>query len=329
MDEDFHVSQSLAEKRRRYFAERDKKIAEKKGFRRIEVDDGPRGPQFLMVLLCVLGIALVGFKAFGPNLFRADTSDVFDAYSGSAGNSEASGARLDPQPMQSDLIRLETALFDPDQVDSLDLVVVNLQFEIERLLSRLSGADPRQTAAARSLERLADGLPESPDLETLERFKSDWLRYRGEHFQHASWFRTPSAGNRPTGLTYAAYREASSDLLRLAGRILTDTEAVLSERSALGTVADQEETLARMTSDWNSTTQSWREELRTIRATVPSQPDRPPSNEALAAIQQLDSAFRACEGALPSGLPSDSDIQTIEAALLRAQFATEAFDRLN
>lgn len=328
MDEDFQVSKSLAEKRRRYFADRDKKIAEKKGFRRIEVDEGPKGPQFLMVLLCVLGIALVSFKAFGPSLFQAEGADIYDTYSGTGPSSSLSGARLDPQVIQSDLIRLETALFEPDQADSLDMVAVSLRFEIDRVLTKLAVGGPRQTAAARALERLADTLPESPDLDELEGFKRDWLDFRAQHFQQASWFRSGSPSNRPSALSYAAYREASGDLLRLAGRMVSETESIVTESSKLSTSGAQDDERTQIQTQWSQTVQNWRNELRTIHSKVPGRPDTPPSSEALAAIQQLESAFRACESALPPSLPKASDLRSIEGALLRAQFATEAFDKL-
>lgn len=330
MDEDFHVTDSLAEKRRRYFAERDKSIAEKKGFRRLEVDSGPKGPQFLMVLLCFLGIALVSFKAFGPSLFNTSGAGVDDIYSGVTTSTETDdGIRIDPTPLQSDLIRLETALFEPAQAGSVSEIVVGVQFEVSRVLTTLTASsDTRMESAARALEEIASRL-ERADVDSLGLFKGDWVRLRKQHFQHAQWFREMPTDAVTSATSYAVYRDVSVDLLRLVGRTLSDVEDIMAKQSGVGTLDVHQDERDALQAEWRRLTADWSSELRTVRSKMPERPDSPPSGRALAAIQQLGSAFRACENALPADrLPRESDLQTLENVLLRAQLATEAFDGL-
>ena len=331
MDEDFEPSKSLAEKRRRYFEKRDKFIAEKKGFRRIDVDTGPQGPQFLMVLLCVLGIALVVFKAFGPRLFGTEAFDVGATYTPDSSASESTnpGVRIDPEPMQSQLIRLEASLFSPDNADSLELVLIGAKFELDRVTQLLKdSSDPRQGTAGEDLELLASELSNESSLEELEAFKGRWLQLRSQHFQHASWFRKGSSGQQ-SSVSYTLYRESANDLVRMIGQGLDDMEDTIRKNEQIGTLEVNREEREQLASEWREVVSSWSSELRRIRSKVPRRPDNPPSNEALTAMQQLSSALRACDNLLPDNLPSESHLQGLEAALLRAQFASEALGQLN
>ena len=332
MDEDFHPSGPLAEKRRKYFEARDKYLAEKKGFRLINMDTRPKGPQFMMVLLCVLGSALVSFRAFGPKLFVYESAVVSDVFTEQSSGSEAFlGVRIDPETVKPRLTRLENALFSPDQADSIESVINHVVFEVDGMAKALKESqDHRQEQAATELEDLRrDALKEGARAEDLKTFIDGWLKIRSTHFQFASWFRKPS-GDSDTKMSVVIYRDVAYALLSHLGEGLEETESLLPEISKAGTLeinkAFREELLKR----WQATATSWSSDLKRLQERIPKRPKTPPSRSALAAIQQLDSAMQASQNKLPSDrLPTGADLKGLEDALLLAQLAADSLSGLN
>ena len=332
MDDDFQPGPSLSEKRRKYFAARDKYLAEKKGFRKLDVESGPQGPQFVMVLLCLLGVALVAFQILGPALYREEAEDITDIFPGDDPDSQnRSGIRLDPEPLQSYLIRLEVALFEPSSADSFESVVSDIALELDRFSEFLKASqDPGHQTFVTELEStMAPVRDESFDLESLSALQRGWIRLRSQSFQTTSWFRTPSRTERSPLPTYAVYRDIADQLLRQVGDGLSETEDVIEELSGIGTLESDQPARQDLLNRWTETAESWHDEIQALQSSLPERPSPNSPNALLDAIHRLDSALSESRSRLPSGrLPTAEDLASLEEALTRAQFAVEGFESL-
>lgn len=331
--DDFEPGPTLSEKRRKYFEARDKFLAEKKGFRKLDVESGPGGPQFIMVLLCLLGIALVAFQLFGPALYRDEGEEITDTFPGEddLGDQASPGVRIDPEVMQSQLIRLEVALFEPSETDSFEDIVSGLIFEIDRFSDFLkSSQESRQEAVATELEELAASIKADEfKLEDLESVQVQWLQLRGSSFQTAKWFRRPAAIKPSAEVTFAVYRDAADELLRHIGSGITEAEDTIEENDGIGNLERDQLARRELLSRWQDSAQEWQAELESIGELLPDRPDSSATAELMEAIYRLETALRAGQNQMPTGrLPNAEDLLNMEEALARAQYAVEGFGEI-
>ena len=332
MDEDLEVSPSLAEKRRRYFEARDKHLREKKGFRRLNVDTGPKGPQLVMVLLCLLGIALVSFQIFGPALYQTEDEDISDVFPGDEESTTSkTGIRLDPESMRSNLTRLELALFEPSE-SSFEGIVNELTAEVDRFLEYLRGhQEPREQALADDLDETAAPLrQESFDLEALEELRNRWMRLRARHFQQASWLHSASeVSTKDAEAAYAVYRDLADTLLRQVGSGLSSAEDAIEEFSAVGSLERDQPARDEILANWKDAAQSWHDDIDELRGSLPERPGTDAPADVLLAVHRLETALNESVERMPTDrLPTSEDLAAMEETLARAQFAVEAFDNL-
>lgn len=331
--DDFEPDPTLSEKRRKYFEARDKFLAEKKGFRKLNVDSGPGGPQFIMVLLCLLGIALVAFQLFGPALYRDDGEEITDTFPGDDGQDDQAppGVRLDPEAMKSQLIRLEIALFEPSESDSFEDIINALIFEIDRVADFLkSSQEARQEALTVELEDLSASIKADDfKLEDLESVQVKWLQLRGSSFQSAKWFRRPATVKAGAEATFAVYRDAADELLRHIGSGITEAEDTIEENEGIGNLERDQLARRELLSRWQDSAQEWQAELESIGELLPDRPDSSATGELMEAIYRLETAIRAGQNQMPTGrLPNADDLQNMEEALARAQYAVEGFGEI-
>ncbi len=331
--DDFEPGPTLSEKRRKYFEARDKFLAEKKGFRKLDVDSGPGGPQFIMVLLCLLGIALVAFQIFGPALYRDEGEEITDTFPGDEDQDDQaqSGVRIDPESMQSQLIRLEIALFEPSDTDSFEDVVNGLIFEIDRMSELLkSSQEARQEALAADLEELSASIKADEfRLEDLESVQTKWIQLRGRSFQSAKWFRRPATLKPSSEVTFAVYRDAADELLRHIGSGITEAEDTIEENEGIGNLERDQLARRDLLSRWQESAQEWQAELESIGELLPDRPDSSATGDLMEAIYRLETAIRAGQNQMPTGrLPNAEDLQKMEEALARAQYAVEGFGEI-
>ena len=331
--DDFEPDPPLSEKRRRYFAARDKFFAEKKGFRKLDVDSGPKGPQFVMVLLCLFGIALVAFQILGPSLYRQDSDDITDIFPGDDPDPQTrAGIRLDPEPLQSYLIRMEVALFDPPPADSFETITANLSLEIDRLSEYLkTSQEPGHQNLATELESAtASAREDGFDLKALVEVQNAWLSLRARSFRSASWFRKPTPSERSPQPTYAMYRDVSDQLLRQVGNGLTEVEDTIQELAGIGSQESDQTTRQDLLARWKGTAEAWRDEVLALKESLPKRPSPTAPGALLDAVHRLDKAFEQSLSRLPADrLPTAEDLTLLEETLTRAQFAVEGFDALD
>lgn len=318
-------SSSLQEKRRRYFEKRDKHLSERKGFRKIEVASPSSGPQFLMVLLCVLGIALALYQIFGRDPFASEGDQVMNTFNGAEGESEpSSGVRIRPDGLKDEIAAVESALLDP-QVDSLEQMINSTSFEVGLLIRALKrDPDQRKEAAASELEVLSQDLSTDLDLEGIQRFKQDWLRFRDRNFQKAAWFHSGTGDALGHRVALAVYRGVADDLLQHVGQGIEDGEAMEQEASRVGTLDIHQATRDQLMEEWRGQAQTWNDELERLTNRAPDNRDSIPAT-SIAAVQQLKSALRDARGKLPTDrFPTAADMTMLEGVLLKAQLAVEA-----
>lgn len=330
--DDFEPAPPLSEKRRQYFAARDKYFADKKGFRKLEVSSGPGGPQFIMVLLCLLGIALVAFQLFGPALYKDESEDITDTFPGEELEEQIGpGVRLDPDLMQSQLIRLEVALFDPAPASSFDEIVSGLIFEIDRMSEFLkSSRELRQEALANELDAMA-GVVRADDfkLNDLASIQQQWLQIRAKSFQSAKWFRRPARLKPSAQATFTVYRDAADQLLRHVGGGITEAEDTIEENEGIGTLEQDQVARRELLSQWQESAEEWQLELKSIEELLPDRPDASASGEILEALHRLETALAAGQNQMPTDrFPNAADLLLMEEALARAQYAVEGFEEL-
>lgn len=199
-----------------------------KGFRRLSVENRRRGPQFLAVLLCVLGLALILYKIFQPApTGRGEAIEVAGERPVVAGES----AQVVSEDHRAAIEGFETALFAGANSDDLSLVLTTVA-ERGRSLARELLAAPGLAAqeAGAALLALLDALEDEgdPPLDRVAALRTGWLQLRGRIFQPANFFQRPSdqVGSDPLFLT--AWR-SNLDELQRAVVGATDRAAVLSE----------------------------------------------------------------------------------------------------
>lgn len=271
-----------------------------------------RPPQLFIILLCVLGIAVVLFRIFGPSLLPQD--EALDGLEVSAASPDRP---LDAEAYRPSIEAFETALFRSESTTSSDLQ--NTQGRISSTLELLDDTVQERdgdTVASAEISALAeDAQDRRLSFARLESLRDRWLQVRDRHLTTAAWFYTPPASRR----SVAAEQRASVAEYR---DIAYELAALLREGSAeVAGLAGQEDRNAR----WQDFTQYLNDTLRDITERKPSRPRADADARLLVAFQKLERAFGMARS-LGAAKAPPSDTGRFEEALRMAEEAVQGFD---
>lgn len=255
-----------------------------KRYQRLEVENQPRGPQFLLVLLCLLGAALVAYGIFGP---QAEDEDPLAGLLPTDGEETVAltDPLVDPDALRAPIEDFERSLFlAGGGLDDLGQQIAIDASALADAATELPGSHAQQLA-----EGVAQIAVEAEDgtfsLEELERLRARWPALRKRHLTASAWFRQASPRDRDRA-AIGAYSDAAEDLERSivaaalrAGALVEDEPSGIDERDL-------------QLAAWASAAEAWREELDAIDDSLPPRPPSNASSEFLDAVQRLESALR-------------------------------------
>lgn len=270
-----------------------------------------RAPQPLIILVCILGIAIVGYRIFGPRLTPQE-----DALEGLQVTDLAADRQLDPSEFRPAIEAFEQALFT---------TTVTSRSDLEGVRGRIaSAADILRDAmlqrhgdsvAAREFDALATDLagPELTFVE-LETSRDRWLRLRRRHLMAADWLHAPPSSVRSaTAEKRASVAEYRDIAFELAG-LLRDGSSEVSG------FANQDDRAQR----WRDLAEYLNDNLRQLAERKPSRPRSDADDRLLVAFQNLERAFSKAR-ALGSASSPPADAAGFDEALRFAEDAAQGF----
>ncbi|MEL7058518.1 MAG: hypothetical protein AAGN46_00685 [Acidobacteriota bacterium] len=282
--------------------------SDRRRYQRIDVEEPRRGPQSLVLLLSLLGIAIALFMIFREAPADGDGAS-FDTVP--APNLTPIGAEaelLPTLPLRSEITALERSLADVPAEDPWRDVADRIAAEAERLARAVADLDHRRSASvAESIRRYAAEARTASDFRTLGVLRDRWQALRDSHFQPFAGFRDLGGSTERASATAAAYRSGASELVAML-------ETARSQARSL-TEADplDPQDLDRRRRAWSEYLVSWRADLTALRGRLPNRPDAEADPDLLMATQRL-------ENALGAAARLAADERLIFAADLEARF---------
>ncbi len=276
---------------------------------------GPKrtGPQFLMLLLVLLGLALLAASLVN-NLREGRGSQEEEA------ETVANSTRLDPNPFRTQIEDLDRVL---GETPSADLSFFGLEIRTAALALAAKMARSEEEGARQVGRTLADWAEDIPEERfsagDLSEARATWSRIAGRRFKSASWRSTPTTKvGDDHKITLVAYREASEQLLALA------------DEGAAQVVAFGDTTSFGDGEDWPTFAADWRQRISDVGQSLPSQREFGGDATFLAAVQDLRGALSLLDRlAADRNLPAKSNASArLEEATEKAESARAAFDSL-
>lgn len=242
-----------------------------------------RAPQFTLILLCILGMALVLYQVFGPGQSLGVDSLLVEEETILA--PPPTFTRLAPGPHRQPLETLESELFaaieDSDDLRASGASSVAAAQALSESIRRLEAPDH---AVAAAVDDLAGSVSETFRFADRERLRQDWLELRRRNFQPAPWFRSAVAKAAPEVRVLVAQHRDLADSLRA---LVFEGVAAAQELEA---AADDEARKAQ----WQETAADWRRRLDELWQPEPQRPAADADLELLIAVQALEEAYRRC-----------------------------------
>jgi hypothetical protein len=274
------------------------------------------GPQFLLLLLTLLGLALLAASLF--NNVREDRATTPNEE-----EEVATSAKLDPNPMRRQIEGLERAL-DQEQDTDLSSWGISIRSAVQELAAQVERQDSvLAKPSARALAEWAGSIPEEGftpnDLTTA---RATWKRIARRNFKSAPWWSSLRPRTKTKGrITLLAYREAADNLVALADEGAAQVEAF------------QEPGFDELTpagDGWTSFAADWRQEIETISQRLPNKGEFASDSRFLVGVQNLRNALSMLRRlAADRTLPSKSGARdNLETAIAQAGEARATFDAL-
>ena len=271
-----------------------------------------RAPQFTIVLLCILGMAAILYRVFGPGQTAGAAVIVEEEV--------AVDGRLDPEPYRQAIEAIEAGLFAPvddgrvlvDAGSSFATGSADLSVTIRRL-------DPESAETADLVAALGDATSEGFDFAVLERLREDWLRLRGRRFLPAGWFLVPAmAGTAGDRVLLAEHRELARGLRTLLYEGAAQAQALFDSENGV-------ESGER----WQAFAADWHQRIDDLWRDRPPRPSANAATELLIGIQELERAFQRTRAlATDSGVVGAGDpgarFDGVVALIDRAQSSFDA-----
>ena len=314
---DTHRVRSPEERRRLELARR--RYARR--FRRIE-DLKRRGPQFIMVLLALLAIALILYRLFGPELLTVEDEEILDTFDETVAVQETANVRVDPELLRTEITSFEEVLLGERAARGLDELTRSIATEAGLLAEKarqLSEEHPRLVDLEQRVEALASEVQTSSfDLERLEEIRRQWFDIRVDTLHRAPWLASTTTVVGEDASALAAYRDAATALLDLVESARSEAE-YFSERIAEG---------ENISSDWRDYESEFFSELREIELTIPAErPGTGASAALLGAIQKLEQAVDFTRERVAVEVPTNPlNRSAYDRGVDSAQAAVDAFE---
>lgn len=250
-----------------------------KNFRRLNVAQRRRGPQFLPVLLALLGLAISALMIFGPK----KPKEVIPEFPATAPMVEVN-IPVDPVKHRPALEAFERVLFGRADAGPSGLRegLASAAKELDASLRPVGS--PSALRLADFLADSAQRLSSAPEfsLVDLAELRARWLAVRGRDLQAADFLATVQADPGRDAATISVYRE-----------LLGALEGQVARAGGLYAVIDDPE--AEPTARRGALEQAAKDfaaELRTNRLRLPARPTLNETSDAMmVAINELERAF--------------------------------------
>ena len=236
----------------------------------------PKGPQLIMLLLALLGLAVVAFQIYGPVARTVSGLTSRPAVSENpTKRSPGATPKIDPETLRTPLERFETAILSPrsDRVDDIRYEILTSTQRLAQHVQQIQ--TPYGQDAASDLSALA-GMIDSGnfDLQALEKVRKKWFQTRADNFQPAVWFQAPKQGDAPDRAKVAIYRE-----------IATELQAIISDGAQnIGEQPPDSDT-------WNSLRSVWTAKVQSLSQRLPERPGTATDVQLLFAVQTLEQSL--------------------------------------
>jgi hypothetical protein len=301
-----------------------------KNYRRVRVREKTKGPQFVAVLLAILGATLVLYKMAGPDFWSRGGPAVTDVAPDTAGRAATAPGPIDPLPFRAQIESFESRLLgdaEAPDIASLRDAVVGAGKELTRQLqldSRSEAASRAAGALQVSLDRLAARSPLR--IEDFGKLRQDWLALRRREFLAADFYRSGSAPADDDRIALTAYRTQASGLDQALG-------AAFDRAAAYARVPEDEAPEARQQrlAGLEEVGRDLRRQLEQLQQTQPARPSGNLSADLMVAIQSLEQALAESSGLAQSAanLTPEGRVRfdNVQLLLSRGRSALDRLDR--
>jgi len=302
-----------------------------KNYRRVRVREKTKGPQFVAVLLAILGATLVLYKMAGPDLWTRGGPAVTDVAPGTPGPGAVSPGPIDPQPFRAAIESFESRLLGdavaPD-IASLRDAVIGSGSELTRQLqldSRSEAASRTALALQSSLDQLAARSPLR--IEDFGKLRQDWLGLRRREFLAADFYRSGSEAVAAGAIALTAYRSQASGLDQALG-------SAFDRAAAYARVPEQgespEERQQRM-DGLEAVARELRQQLDQLGESQPPRPSGQLAPDLMVAIQSLEQALEQARGLAASAANLTPEgrgrFESVQLLLERGRSALDRLER--
>ena len=285
----------------------------------------PQRPQFLILLLSLLGMAGMAFYLFGP--YAEAVTDRPLTGTPPDLTPEKNAVRLDSDLYRDEIVRLETSLLRSADSD-LSNLFDSIGSGLEDLAAAIREREPaeRQMAAA-DLDVVAGPFnAATPELEALRDARDGWLRIRRERFTRESWFGVVANAETDRAVL-ATYQQAAQDLVGLILEAQLEAEA-LAEPSTPSYGTDLDRAAERDRKErWQSYLGDLQQRLEQLRSDLPARPDAGAPAQLLMATQKLEQAIERTRS-MTRGTTATSASRSLDPLVQMAEDARQAFDEL-
>lgn len=226
-----------------------------------------KGPQLLVLLLALLGVAFAAYQIFKPNA-ATDTPRTTPSLS----TLERTALVLDAEKYRAPITAFEQALFQSNAAD-FALLAQQIGDAANRLSNTLRQQGSGQgTDLAGQIDRLTEGFEASPlTLPKLESTRRGWRELRSRHFDFAPWMHSAArAGQDNEQANVLALRSIAEQLLNLTW---------------------EGNSQAQSGDPWADWSVQWRQRILDLRQTLPSRPGTGVGASTLLGFQQLEESF--------------------------------------
>lgn len=299
-----------------------------KNYRKMNVAERRSGPQFLAVLLSLLGAALVLYKIFGPELWKSDSVQVSDV--APAPEAGAAAGPIDPRLFRDNLENFERLLLGESSGSDL----VSLSEAILRAGGKLTSelqldtrnSNSRRVGAAlqAAIDTVAAKSP--PKLEDFAKLRTDWLALRRREFQSADFLLSPQEEGSADQLLLAAYRSQLADLDQILVSAFDRAAALASEPASGETPDEKQQRLAALEGVGRETA----EQLDRLKQALPNRPAGNLTPQLMVAIQCLEQAIaeaRSLAGSTANLTPAGrSSFGNVESLIGRSRSSLDQLD---
>lgn len=299
-----------------------------KNYRRVRVAERRKGPQFIMVLLALLVVALALYKIFGTGFFKNGGPAITDVAPENAPD-DAAGP-LDPLPFREAIESFERPLLgespSPDLATLKDTVLnAGAKLASDLHLAAPAAAQRAATGLEAALAQLSAKDPAY--VEDFSQLRREWLSLRRREMLAADFFLNAAEPAAADQIALTAYRSQASALDQAIAGAFDRAAAYAREPEpgeTEGERAARQAGLEEVAADLR----------RQLEELAQSQPERPSGNVApplMVAVQNLEQALsqaRSLAGSTSNILPEGrAGFDNVQQLIASAQDSLDELER--